>query len=125
MKVPKQRLPLLAKRTLREFLEDDCLDLAAALTYYSVLAIFPAIVALTALLGTGYGCNCHRAACCCLPGLHFFIRNAPRSDVQPRDTACRLRHDTAGHANRAALDERWVRGGCGDGKICGETNVLD
>ena len=51
MSVPRSRVPLLAKRTVREFLEDNCLDLAAALTYYSVLAIFPAVVALTALLG--------------------------------------------------------------------------
>lgn len=39
------------KRTFAEFSRDRCTDLAAALTYYSVLALFPAIVALTALLG--------------------------------------------------------------------------
>ena len=39
------------KRAISEFMDDECTDLAAALTYYSVLAIFPAIVALTALLG--------------------------------------------------------------------------
>lgn len=39
------------KRTVAEFKDDECTDLAAALTYYSVLAIFPAIVALTAILG--------------------------------------------------------------------------
>src|SRR5690606_1377794 len=49
--VPRQRLPLLVRRTVKEFGDDECLDLAAALTYYSVLAIFPAVVALTALLG--------------------------------------------------------------------------
>lgn len=51
MSVPRKRFPLLAKRTVKEFVDDDCTDLAAALTYYSVLAIFPAIVALMALLG--------------------------------------------------------------------------
>ena len=35
----------------REFSDDQCTDLAAALTYYAVLAIFPAAVALFALLG--------------------------------------------------------------------------
>jgi membrane protein len=40
-----------AKKTLREFSKDQCTDLAAALTYYSVLALFPAIVALLSLLG--------------------------------------------------------------------------
>ncbi|MFC6153668.1 YihY/virulence factor BrkB family protein [Nocardioides yefusunii] len=39
------------KRTLTEFTRHQCTDLAAALTYYSVLAIFPTIVALAALLG--------------------------------------------------------------------------
>lgn len=39
------------KRTAREFKEDDLTDLAAALTYYGVLAIFPAIVALVSILG--------------------------------------------------------------------------
>jgi membrane protein len=40
-----------AKRSFREFRDDQCTDLAAALTYYAVLAIFPAALALTALLG--------------------------------------------------------------------------
>ncbi|MBE0009195.1 MULTISPECIES: YihY/virulence factor BrkB family protein [unclassified Arthrobacter] len=39
------------KRTLREFGKDQCTDLAAALTYYAVLAIFPALLALVSLLG--------------------------------------------------------------------------
>ena len=40
-----------ARRTLREFLRDDGLDLAAGLTYYAVLAVFPALIALVSLLG--------------------------------------------------------------------------
>lgn len=39
------------RKTIREFSDDECTDLAAALTYYSVLALFPAIVALTSILG--------------------------------------------------------------------------
>lgn len=39
------------RRTLREFSKDQCTDLAAALTYYAVLALFPALVALVSLLG--------------------------------------------------------------------------
>jgi membrane protein len=39
------------KRTIREFKEDDLVDRAAALTYYGVLAIFPAILALVSILG--------------------------------------------------------------------------
>ncbi len=40
-----------ARKTLREFTDDECLDLAAALTYYAVLAMFPAMLALLSLLG--------------------------------------------------------------------------
>jgi membrane protein len=39
------------KRTLREFKEDDLTLLAAALTYYGVLSLFPALLVLLSLLG--------------------------------------------------------------------------
>ena len=39
------------RKTVREFSSDECTDLAAALTYYAVLAVFPAMIALTSLLG--------------------------------------------------------------------------
>jgi membrane protein len=39
------------KRTVSEFRNDNLTDLAAALTYYGVLAIFPAIIALVSILG--------------------------------------------------------------------------
>jgi membrane protein len=39
------------RKTMREFSKDQCTDLAAALTYYAVLALFPALVALVSLLG--------------------------------------------------------------------------
>ncbi len=39
------------RKTLREFGDDQCTDKAAALTYYSVLALFPAAIALVSLLG--------------------------------------------------------------------------
>ncbi|TFD17353.1 YihY/virulence factor BrkB family protein [Cryobacterium sp. TMT1-21] len=39
------------RKTLREFSADQCTDLAAALTYYAVLSIFPALIALISLLG--------------------------------------------------------------------------
>ncbi|HVE45493.1 MAG TPA: YihY/virulence factor BrkB family protein [Acidimicrobiales bacterium] len=38
------------KRTIREFQEDELTDRAAALTYYGVLAIFPALLALVSVL---------------------------------------------------------------------------
>jgi len=39
-----------ARKTLREFSSDQCTDLAAALTYYAVLALFPAAIALLSLV---------------------------------------------------------------------------
>ncbi|MDQ2811358.1 MAG: YihY/virulence factor BrkB family protein [Actinomycetota bacterium] len=38
------------KRTLTEFKEDNLTDVAAALTYYAVLSVFPALVAMIALV---------------------------------------------------------------------------
>jgi membrane protein len=39
------------KRTIREMRDDNLTDWAAALTYYSVLAIFPGLIVLVAILG--------------------------------------------------------------------------
>jgi membrane protein len=39
------------RKTMREFSKDQCTDTAAALTYYGVLAVFPATIALVSLLG--------------------------------------------------------------------------
>ena len=46
---PSWRLAL--KRTPAEFTDDQCTDLAAALTYYAVLSVFPAAIAVVSLLG--------------------------------------------------------------------------
>ena len=39
------------KRTVTEFRADNLTDWAAALTYYGVLSIFPALIALVSVLG--------------------------------------------------------------------------
>lgn len=39
------------RKTFREFTADQCMDAAAALTYYAVLAVFPALIAMFSLLG--------------------------------------------------------------------------
>ncbi|MDR6791956.1 membrane protein [Pseudarthrobacter oxydans] len=41
----------IAKKTLREFSKDQCPDQAAALTYFAVLSLFPAILALISVIG--------------------------------------------------------------------------
>lgn len=49
--VAKPTWTYIAKRTLREFGKDQCADAAAGLTYYAVLSLFPALLALVSLLG--------------------------------------------------------------------------
>jgi membrane protein len=39
------------RRTFREFMDDKLLDWAAALTYYSILSLFPALVVLMSVVG--------------------------------------------------------------------------
>ena len=47
----KRSLIDVAKRTVKEFREDNLTDWAAALTYYAVLAIFPALIVIVSILG--------------------------------------------------------------------------
>ena len=49
--LPRRAWPGVVKRTLREFNADHLTDLAAALTYYGILAIFPMLVVIVSLLG--------------------------------------------------------------------------
>jgi membrane protein len=49
--LPRTALPGVMKRTLHEFKADNLTDLAAALTYYGVLAIFPMIIVIVSVLG--------------------------------------------------------------------------
>src|SRR5437588_12015959 len=49
--VPKPAWGGVIKRTLREFQDDNLTDLAAALTYYGVLAIFPMLIVIVSILG--------------------------------------------------------------------------
>ena len=49
--LPKTSWWATLKRTVSEFRDDDLTNWAAALTYYAVLAIFPALIALVSILG--------------------------------------------------------------------------
>jgi membrane protein len=49
--VPKPAWGGVLKRTFREFQGDNLTDLAAALTYYGVLAIFPMLIVIVSVLG--------------------------------------------------------------------------
>jgi len=47
----KPSMWFVVRKTVREFSTDQCTDLAAALTYYAVLSVFPALVVVVSLLG--------------------------------------------------------------------------
>lgn len=47
----KPSLAFVVRKTAREFAADQCTDLAAALTYYAVLSLFPALLVMVSLLG--------------------------------------------------------------------------
>src|SRR3954470_19314939 len=49
--IPKPGWKAVLKRTVKEFKNDNLTDWAAALTYYSILALFPAMIVLVALVG--------------------------------------------------------------------------
>ncbi|HEY2770749.1 MAG TPA: YihY/virulence factor BrkB family protein [Solirubrobacteraceae bacterium] len=50
-KLPRRAWPSVLKRTFKEFQADGLTDLAAALTYYGVLAIFPMLIVIISILG--------------------------------------------------------------------------
>jgi membrane protein len=49
--IHKRSWKYVAKKSFREFLDDHATDLAAALTYYGVLSVFPALLAFVSLVG--------------------------------------------------------------------------
>ncbi|MFF8319638.1 YihY/virulence factor BrkB family protein [Streptomyces bobili] len=50
-RLPKRSWMAVLKGTVKEFKDDELTDRAAALTYYGVLALFPALLVLVSLLG--------------------------------------------------------------------------
>ncbi|MGB9183578.1 MAG: YihY/virulence factor BrkB family protein [Solirubrobacteraceae bacterium] len=49
--LPRSAWPKVLRGTFKEFKDDNLTDLAAALTYYGVLAIFPMIIVIVSVLG--------------------------------------------------------------------------
>ncbi|MBF0663198.1 MULTISPECIES: YihY/virulence factor BrkB family protein [unclassified Rhodococcus (in: high G+C Gram-positive bacteria)] len=49
--IEKPSWKYVVKRTVREFSRDQCTDLAASLTYYAILSLFPALLVVVSLLG--------------------------------------------------------------------------
>ncbi|GER23014.1 hypothetical protein NCCP1664_15100 [Zafaria cholistanensis] len=49
--IEKPSWKYILRRTIREFSGDHCTDLAAALTFFGVLSLFPALLAMMSLLG--------------------------------------------------------------------------
>lgn len=50
-KLPRSAWPTVLKRSARQFKRDNVTDLAAALTYYGLLALFPGMLVLVSVLG--------------------------------------------------------------------------
>ncbi|MFE9437544.1 YihY/virulence factor BrkB family protein [Streptomyces sp. NPDC006602] len=50
-KLPARSWRAVVRRTLKELLDDELADRAAALTYYGVLSLFPALLVMVSLLG--------------------------------------------------------------------------
>lgn len=50
-KLPRRAWRGVLKRTFTEFRDDNLTDWAAALTYYGIVALFPALIALVSILG--------------------------------------------------------------------------
>ena len=44
-------LPLLARRSVQEFLDDNCTQMAAAISYYVLFSLFPLLIFLVGVLG--------------------------------------------------------------------------
>ncbi len=49
--IEKRSWKYVLQKTIREFSSDQCTDIAAALTFYSVLSLFPGLIAVFSLLG--------------------------------------------------------------------------
>ncbi len=49
--LPKESWWAVLRRTMKEFKDDELIDRAAALTYYSILSLFPALLVLISVLG--------------------------------------------------------------------------
>ena len=74
----KQSWFYVVRKTVREFSDDQCTDLAAALTYYSVLALFPAAIAILSLVGL-VGQGRRRSTRCC----RSCVTSAPPAPPKP------------------------------------------
>ena len=44
-------LPLLAKRSVQEFMDDNCTQMAAAISYYILFSVFPLLIFLVGIMG--------------------------------------------------------------------------
>ena len=74
--LPTRSWTAIVKRTVKEFQDDNITDWSAALTYYSVLSLFPALLVLVALLGLVGGSNTTQAL------LDIVNQLGPRSAVE-------------------------------------------
>lgn len=103
------------RKTAREFGSDQCTDLAAALTYYAVLSLFPGLVVMVSLLGVfGQGNGppipfCRSSTSWVRPRWWTHCEHPSNSWSRPRrpeshsssasPVRCGRRRDTSGHSD--------------------------
>lgn len=88
-----------AKRTVREFGEDALTDRAAALTYYAVLSIFPALLVVVSLIGLAGKSSTQPL----ITNLSQAVPSAVRQIFLNAVTSLQKAHTTAGVAGIAGL----------------------
>jgi membrane protein len=98
-KVPGRGWRAVLKGTGREFLDDELPDRAAALTYYGVLAIFPALLVLVSVLGL-IGTSATNAV---LDNLQKLAPGPAREILHSAVTQLRAGHGTGGIVAVAGL----------------------
>jgi membrane protein len=90
--VAGNRVIVLAKRTLKDFVDDDCPHLAAAIAYYSLFSLFPLILGLVAIMGFALGSSMIQDELSVwiagyLPGSGGLITGTVRNVVRAREEA--------------------------------------
>ncbi|MFF4771914.1 YihY/virulence factor BrkB family protein [Microtetraspora fusca] len=92
--LPKRSWLAVLKRTAKEFQRDKVTDWAAALTYYAVLSLFPALLAIVSLLGL-FGASATRSVTADLTAL---APGPAKQTLGPVLQALQSNHQAAGVA---------------------------
>lgn len=87
--IARSKAVVLAKRTIQEFMDDNCMNLAASVAYYGFLSLFPLILFLIAVFGQmlqdpAFQERILSQAGTFLPGADEFVRETIEGVVEAR-----------------------------------------